>query len=81
MLVAKDETCKIADFGLSRETVDNAYDVKTVRKHSLSLRRPSSCDHCREGKSLFDGQPLRQFNIASSPLQAMSGVTGYYYGK
>ena len=32
VLVSKEEVCKIADFGLSRETVDNAYDVKTVRK-------------------------------------------------
>ena len=79
--MSKDETCKIADFGLSRETVDNAYDVKTVRKYLLSLRLPSSCNHCREGKSLFGGQPLRQFNIASSPLQAMSGVMGCYFGK
>lgn len=37
MLVSKTEVCKIADFGLSRETnTDNAYDVKTVRNaHQL----------------------------------------------
>ena len=80
--MSKDEVCKIADFGLSRETNDdNAYDVKTVRKHLQNVGLLSSCHHCREGKSLFGGLPLRQFNIASSHRQAMFGVTGYYYGK
>lgn len=30
VLVTKDEICKVADFGLSRETVDDEYDVKKV---------------------------------------------------
>ena len=31
MLVSKNETCKVADFGLSRETVDDIYKVNKVR--------------------------------------------------
>ena len=74
VLVSKEEVCKIADFGLSRETVDNAYDVKTVRKQLLNIGAPLSCDRHREGKSLFGGQPLRLYSIASSLLQVTCGV-------
>ncbi len=36
ILVNEDLVCKVADFGLSREAVDeNAYDVKTVRETGL----------------------------------------------
>ena len=31
ILVSKDEVCKVADFGLSRETTNDEYDVKKVR--------------------------------------------------
>ena len=34
ILVSKEETCKVADFGLSRETVDDEYDVKKVKRTS-----------------------------------------------
>ena len=30
ILVSKEEVCKVADFGLSRETVNDEYDVKKV---------------------------------------------------
>ncbi len=30
ILVARDETCKVADFGLSREAVNDEYDVRKV---------------------------------------------------
>ena len=33
ILVADDETCKVADFGLAREMVDNEYDVQKVNTH------------------------------------------------
>ena len=32
VLVSKDEVCKVADFGLSRETTNDEYDVKKVKK-------------------------------------------------
>ena len=79
--MSKDEVCKIADFGLSRETVDNAYDVKTVRKQQQNIRLSTSCDHHREGKSLFGGQPLRLYNIVSLQLQVTCGVMGYCCGR
>lgn len=33
ILVANDETCKVADFGLAREMVDNEYDVQKVNTY------------------------------------------------
>ena len=82
MLVSKDEVCKIADFGLSRETdSDNAYNMKTVRRHLQIRGMSSSCDYCRKRNLLFSGQPLRQFTIAGSHPQVMSGVLGSCYGK
>lgn len=33
ILVADDETCKVADFGLAREMVDNEYDVQKVNTY------------------------------------------------
>ncbi len=39
ILVGRDETCKVADFGLSRETVNDEYDVQKVRMLMPSVVR------------------------------------------
>ncbi|XP_065890002.1 ephrin type-B receptor 3-like isoform X2 [Dysidea avara] len=46
VLVSKDEMCKIADFGLSRETNDeNAYDVKTGGKIPIRWTAPEAIQY------------------------------------
>lgn len=47
VLVNDDLLCKVADFGLSREAVDeNAYDVKSVRKVEISCWSERYCCLC-----------------------------------
>lgn len=35
VLVSKDETCKVADFGIARKTVDDIYKVNKVSPFSV----------------------------------------------
>ena len=63
VLVSSEWRCKVADFGLSREALDeNAYDVKTVRNIVLFsyISRAVMLCLCREARFLFVGQLLRQ---------------------
>lgn len=39
ILVADDETCKVADFGLAREMVDNEYDVQKVNTYVHEMEK------------------------------------------
>ena len=67
MLVSRDEVCKVADFGLSREVIDDEYNVQRVSANTL----PCGDVYirtllCREARYLFAGLPLRLFTDVNS---------------
>ena len=71
VLLSSDCRCKIADFGLSRETVNSEY-YKCVHMTSYCIT------HCatgpRAGRSPFAGPPPRRSSTAASVSSPMCGV-------
>ncbi|XP_003391571.2 PREDICTED: ephrin type-A receptor 4a-like [Amphimedon queenslandica] len=45
ILVANDETCKVADFGLAREMVENEYDVQKGGRIPVRWTAPEAISH------------------------------------